>query len=215
MSKLFKNMNLDPRLERQALQNKYNSARINLLLAVGFTVINVLLLAFGGGSYFLFSITVPYLISMLGLLFCGKLPEDTYKEMGMEGMEFLDESFLYTTLAISALILALYVVCWVFSKKKPICMKIALGLFIVDTVALIFYNGLAIDMIMDVLFHGYVIWTLVSGINAEKKLKALPKEETVIEAEFTEISTENIEVSNQSAELKQDEEKINAIDNID
>ena len=187
---MFNNMNLDPRMERQALKNKYNSARVNLLMAVGFTVVNVLLLAFGGGSYFLFSMTVPYVISMFGLLFCGMMPDELYKEIGLEGMMFLDEGFFYITLAISVLILALYVVCWFFSKKKSVWLKIALGLFIVDTVAMILYYGIAVDAIMDILFHGYVIWILVSGILAEKKLRNMPEPEPIVEAEFTELPAE-------------------------
>lgn len=200
--KMYNNINLDPRMERQALKNKYNSARLNLLMAVGFTVVNVLLLAFGGGSYFLFSMTVPYIISMFGLLFCGMMPDELYKEMGLEGMMFLDEGFFYITLAISVLILALYVVCWFFSKKKPVWLKVALGLFIVDTVAMILYYGIAVDAIMDILFHGYVIWILISGINAEKKLRNMPEPEPIIEAEFTDISNdESAEFGAQSPEL--------------
>lgn len=188
MARMFNNVNLDPRMERQALKNKYNSARVNLLMAVGFTVVNVLLLAFGGGSYFLFSMTVPYIISMFGLLLCGMMPDELYEEMGLEGMMFLDEGFFYITLAISVVILALYVVCWFFSKKKPVWLKVALGLFIVDTVAMILYYGISADAIMDILFHGYVIWILISGINAEKKLRNMPEPEPVIEAEFTDVS---------------------------
>ena len=198
MPKVFglNNMNLGPGAERQALQTKYNSARVNLLMAVAFTVVNMLLLAFGGNTYFLFSITVPYVIPTVGMLLCGMLPEEIYADPSFDGMVFLDEGFFYITLAISLLILALYVACWFFSKKKSVWLKVALGLFIVDTLFMIFYYGLAVDMIMDVLFHGYVIYILISGIIADKKLKAMPKEEPIIEAEFTDVSEENAESKN-------------------
>lgn len=191
MSKITNRINLDPRIERRSLQSKYNSARINLMIAVGFTVVNVLLLALGGNSYFLFSMTVPYVICMFGLIFCGMMPDELYDEMGLEGIVFLDKGFFYITLAISVLILALYVLCWIFSKKKSVWLKVALGLFIVDTVAMILYYGIAVEMIMDVLFHGYVIWILISGILADKKLRNMP--EPVIEAEFTDASESNDE----------------------
>jgi hypothetical protein len=183
-------------MERHALQTKYNSARINLLLAVVFTVVNMLLLAFGGDVYFLFSITVPYVISTVGMLLCGMLPDDFYADPMFDGMVFLDEGFFYITLAISVLVLAIYVLCWFFAKKKSVWLKVALVLFILDTIFMISYYGLALDMIFDILFHAYVIWILVSGIMADKKLKAMPAEEPIIEAEFTDVSEENTESEN-------------------
>ncbi len=202
MAKFFSNISFDPRMQRQALQNKYNAARMNLLAVVLFTVINIVSLATGIGGYFLFSASVPYVITMFGLVLCGMMPDEFYQEMEMEGMFFLDESFFYITLAISILILGLYVLCWFFSKKKPVWLTVALVLFIIDTVVMFLYYGIALDMILDIAFHAWVIWILVSGIRAHRDLQKMPKEEPIIEAEFTDISNdESAEFEAQSPEL--------------
>ena len=183
--KLYNNISLDPRMERHALTNKFNTARINLVAVVIFTAINIVMLATGAGSYFLFSASVPYVITTYGLLLCGMLPEEYYE--GLEGMFFLDPSFFYITLAVSVLILAMYLLCFFLSKKKISWLKTALILFIIDSVVMILYYGIDLSMILDYVFHGYVIYILISGINAHKKLKSMPKEEEIIEATYTEV----------------------------
>ena len=62
MSKLFGDFNGDPRIQRQALVSKYSAARSNILLMVIFSAINLLMLATGAGTYFLFSASVPYIM---------------------------------------------------------------------------------------------------------------------------------------------------------
>ena len=54
MSNLFGNFNDDPRIQRQALASKYSAARSNLLLLVIFSAINLIMMATGTGTYFLF-----------------------------------------------------------------------------------------------------------------------------------------------------------------
>lgn len=186
--KLFGNFGDEPKTMRAALQSKYSAARTNLLMVVAFTAINILMLAFGGGSYFLFSATVPYLITLYGMLLCGMLPEEVYE--GMEGMFFLDESFFYITLVISAAILALYVICFFFSKKKPVFLTIGLVIFAIDTLVMVLYYGISADMIMDAIFHAWVLWILFSGVKANSELKKIPDEEPAIEAEFRDVTEE-------------------------
>lgn len=194
------NMSLDPRMEKSALQNKYNSSRMNLLTVVGFTAVNLFMLTLGGGSYFLFSATIPYLLTLLSMLFCGMMPEDVYAEMGgVEAVVFLDESVFYIALGISAAILALYLLCWVFSKKSPLWLIVALVLFAIDTLVMFLYYGLDIDIIIDIVFHGWIIWILLSGIIASAKLKKLPAEEPVIEAEFAEMPVNDAVTENTAA----------------
>ena len=41
--------------ERYTLENKYNTTRYNLLLVIGFTLINIVLLVTNSDRYFLFS----------------------------------------------------------------------------------------------------------------------------------------------------------------
>ena len=190
MAGLFGNVSMDPKMERQSLNSKYNAARMNLIMVVAFSAINLLMLAFAGenASYFLFSASVPYLISLYAMLFCGMMPDDFYKDPAYDGFVFLREEFFYIALAISAMILVIYLLCWFFSKKKPVWITVALVLFAIDTVVLILFYG--VFSIFDLIFHGWVIWSLVSGILADKKLKKMPKEETIIETNYTEIPTD-------------------------
>ena len=186
---LFGNFYADPRMEKQALISKYNAARLNILAVVIFTAINMVSLATNPGSYFLFSANTPYMLTFFGMFLCGMLPEDYYKDF--EGMVYFDKSFFVIMLIISIFVLAFYVLCWFLSKKgKSVWLKIALGLFIADT-ALMFVFGSAGMLIVDLIFHIWVIAILVSGIKAQKKLSDMPKEDEIIEAEYREITTED------------------------
>ena len=188
MSNLFGNFNDDPRIQRQAMASKYSAARSNLLLLVIFSAINLIMMATGAGTYFLFSASVPYLITDLGMFFCGMYPEEAYE--AFEGMYFLDKSFFFIMLAISALILVIYLLCWLFSKNGKVkWLKVALVLFSIDTLVMFAYYGLSISMIVDIIFHVWVIVIMVMGIKAHKQLKEMPEEEVMIEAEYRELPT--------------------------
>jgi hypothetical protein len=193
MSNLFGNFNDDPRIQRQALANKYSAARSNLILMVIFSAINLLMLATNAGTYFLFSASVPYIITDVGMFFCGMYPTEAYE--GFEGMYFLDKSLFFILLAISALILVIYFLCWLFSKNGKVkWLTTALVLFCIDTLVMFVYYGFAISSIIDIIFHVWVIVILVMGIKAHKKLKEMPEEEVVIEAEYRELPADGEEI---------------------
>lgn len=200
MSNLFGNLSDDPRIQRQALISRFAAARSNLLLLVVFSAINLLMLATGSGTYFLFSASVPYLITDLGMFLCGMYPEEFYE--GLEGMFFLDKSFFVIMLIISILILVIYLLCWLFSKKNKVGWLIgALVMFGIDTLVMFGNYGFSADMIIDIIFHIWVIVILVMGISSHYKLKKLPEEEVMIEGEFTDI-TDNGEVVEGTAAIE-------------
>lgn len=87
--------NLSP---REQLQQKYRSARSNLLLTIILTVVNVVLLIGGSESMMLFSISVPYYAVVFGYI---------------TG----DQTMLITGCGIAAVMLIVYLLCWIFSKK--------------------------------------------------------------------------------------------------
>ena len=167
---------------RQILENKYSSSCGNLLLVVVFTAINIVLLVANSNTYFLFSAYIPYLLADLGMYFCGLYPAEFYGGSTV-GMDFFSKSFLAVMLGIAAVILVLYLLSWVFSRKqKPGWLIFALVFFGIDTVAMLVLNGFAVDSIVDYLFHGWVIYSLFSGISAYSKLKKLPEEpEQIVE----------------------------------
>ena len=65
-----------------------------------------------------------------------------------------------------------------FSKKRVGFLIAALVLFVLDTVFLIWNYGIAVSLI-DLLFHGWIIYYLVSGTLAYYKLKKLENEPIV------------------------------------
>ena len=177
--------------EREKLQTKFNNARTNLLDAVAFTVINIVLLFVDASSYFLFSIFVPYFITLMAMLVTGKLPAEFYAE-DWTGYEFLDGSVFWVVLVIAIVIIGLYLLSWFLSKKNKVgWLVFALVIFCVDTLLMLFLQGMS-ESIMDIIFHVWVIVSLTSGIIAYNKLKKLPEEEIVEIAEVDE-SVEEIE----------------------
>ena len=149
---------------REYLEGKMKSARHSLLLVLIFTVVNLVLLLADGNTYFLFSASVPYYLTAFG--------------MGMD-LEMASYPYTTTALAISAVILAAYLLCWIFSKKRIGWYVVALVLFIIDTALLVLlamaFEMLA-DSIMDFVFHGWVVLELCQALSCHKKLKALPPE---------------------------------------
>jgi hypothetical protein len=190
MSNLFNNVSGNAQMEKQSLKSKYSAARINLLGVVLFTLFNILMLVSNSGSYFLFSASVPYMLTEIGMLFCGRFPDEVYTGE-FEGMVFADQSLFWGMLIISIIILGVYTLCWFLSRNdnvKPL--KAALVLFCIDTGILLLNGGLY--AIVDLAFHVWVIYILVMGIKAHKKLQELPDEP--IEAEFTALNEDGTPV---------------------
>lgn len=162
--------------ERAKLTNIYNIARGNLLLVVIFTLINVVSAAFGSETYFLFTAAIPHYISYLGALLCGKYPSEYYTELGIDAEDLFPESFIIGFIVVAVIITALYFVFWLLSKKHAGWLIAALVCFSLDTIAMIWLYGLAFEMILDVLFHAWVLYYLITGVRAHYKLRALPEE---------------------------------------
>lgn len=184
--------------ERQLLTNRFNIARHNILVVIIFTLINIALALFGDGTYFLFSAFVPYYLVIDGMFSCGKFSDNWY-EGGKEEYLFLDESYLVIMLSFAILILAVYFLFWLLSKKQKLGWLIAtLVFFSIDTLGMILFWGISLDMIMDVLFHAYIFYFIISGIIAANKLKKLPQDEddTPTEQGGVDYYAENIELKN-------------------
>lgn len=178
---------LTDRTKKSNLQTKYNSAISNLLLVVGFSVINIVLLLTEGNSYFLFSAFIPYFAVDYGMYFCGLYPEEYYADV--PDMEFADKSFLAVTVAVAAVILLIYLLCWYLAKKKKIGAVIfALVFFLADTAAMLILSGFSSDSIIDILVHIWVIYYLIMAIVTYNRMKKAP--ETSPEEEMAEESTD-------------------------
>lgn len=180
---------------RAYYQSKFKSSRYNLLLVVGMTVINIIMLLLGGSSYFLFSATIPYSLAVDGMYYTGKLPDEYYTDWP-ESMPLFDSSYLTVMILIASAIIILYVCCFLFSKKfKTGWMITAAVLFVLDTLYMLFFYGVGVDSIMDILLHAWVLYYLISGVVYGIKLKKLPEEDSqTVEGEAIPIPTIDLNV---------------------
>ncbi len=151
---------------REYLTRKVATARHTLLLVIIFTVVNLGMILADSGTYFLFSASVPYYLTVFGVAF------DSTETAMVIG------TFAITALVISAIILALYFVCWLMAKKRPgLWYLVAAVLFALDTLALV---GLGLvlnvltELIMDLVIHAWVLYELFQAYSATKKLAAMP-----------------------------------------
>ena len=139
-------------------------ARASLLAVLIFTVVNLAMLLLEIDMYFVFSATVPQYLTA----FC----------MGIDiGQGYLGFGpFTAIALVVSAVVLVLYLLCWLLSKKRPGWLIAALVFFIIDTVALLAVSLLLeilTENILDLVFHGLIIFQLIQGISANYKLEKM------------------------------------------
>lgn len=142
------------------LRQKFLTSRTNLLLMTVLTVINIVMLFLGSESMMLFSASIPYFAVAFPVVW---------------GMQEL----FVAGLAVAIVIIVLYFLCWLLSKKHPGWMTVALVLFALDTLALagLYLSIGEVSGIMDVLFHIWVLFYLFQGVSSAAKLKKLPPEE--------------------------------------
>ena len=191
--------------QRQQLAVKFGQSRHNILLVVIFTAINIFLLVTNSNSYFLWSAYVPYILADLGMLLCGYYPPEVYGGDTTE-MAFLGTGFFVVMMVIIAVILVLYLLSWIFSKKERNGWLIfALVFFSLDTVIMLLMRELSSDVIIDVAFHAWVIVSLSKGVSAGAKLKKLPPETEEIIAVATEPVSEELQAEVVSEELPAEE----------
>lgn len=198
---LFKNTKNQNMTESQKLTARYNGARSNILLVIAFTLVNSVLLFTGSDSYFLFSAAIPYYMTLFGLLYTGRMPAEWY-----EGVEFQPDpdAVLYIYVAIAVVIVGVYALMWFLSKKHGYGWLVAaLLMFVADTFAMFYFTGFTADMILDFVFHIWVLVSLTSGIIAAINLKKLPEEEPYIAQEgqtYSYIPQSEIPVENNAVE---------------
>ena len=146
-------------------QNQIKTARNNLLVVVLFTVLNMVLLLIGSKRYFLFSATIPYYLIFFGYTF---------------------DYFTLGTYTLTGLVMALVPLiglglCWFMCKKDNRWMTAAAVLFGVDTAAMaamMLWAGDLSGSFLDIVFHGWVLVTLIAGIKAANRLKILEAQKT-------------------------------------
>ena len=168
---MARNNNPVDKNSREYLQKQVSGGQYALLLIVIFTAINLVFLMLDVDRYFLFSASVPYYLVMIGKGVENGFVDGAWSENG---------PLTITGLVIALVILAVYLLCWLLSKKKGGWLTAAMVLFIVDSVILVvltfaLYDNPMVNA-MDFLLHIWAIVELVQAVKANKKLKIMPAE---------------------------------------
>lgn len=153
----------------EAAKQQYRTARYNLLLMLSLTAVNIVLLFLGSDTMMLFSATVPYVSVIYG---------------GLLSWVFENELYFVLGIAVAVVLIALYLLCFIFSKKRVGFMVTALVLFALDSAAMAWTyisSGDFADGIIDIVFHIWILVYLISGVYNGFKLKKLPEDEPVTE----------------------------------
>ena len=186
------NVQLDSNgLLRAKYSKNYLAGRNNLLLVIIFTVISMVTY-YLDGSYFYFSAYVPMIVFAVFADYSWIAGGDTefaeYLGYDAEFVETLQTVGAGTWLIIGAVIgllmLSVYFVCWLLSKKHPAALTVTAVLFGLDC-ALILLN-FSVTAILDILFHAWVMYYLINAIISNNKLNKLPP--PVVEATATEVN---------------------------
>lgn len=145
--------------QRQVAEQKYKTARVNLLIMIAFTLLNIVMLFLGSESMLLFSATVPFYVARIGY----------YSALDI---------ILIPCLIFAGICLLIYFICWVLSKSHYGWMIAALVLFSIDTLALVGISLALSDFsgILDIVFHVWVLYYLGLGIKNGYELKTLPED---------------------------------------
>lgn len=148
--------------ETDPLENQLRMGQSALLSVVILTLVNLILYLLDSGYYMLFSASVPYYVTVLGT------------EMGYAVYYSIWNPYTYIGLGISAVILLLYLLCWLQSRHKPRWLTVGLVLFVLDTLCLVgmtvFLFDSAAESIMDYILHALILYELTKGVIAVKKM---------------------------------------------
>ena len=157
---------MGPSLQKKTLPQRYLTARIVLMVMIVLSFINLILIIIGSGLQFTVSASFPF--------------------FAVRGGEILDaNSYLNTQLGFilgcvaSVIWIGLFVLCFVFSKKKLGFMIAAAALFAADCLFMIpnfvfyiwIFDGEVTSSVIEVLFHIWILWSLIAGCLAGRKLK--------------------------------------------
>ena len=156
---------------RAHLQQHVSNGRRTLIGLIILTVINLGLLLTNGDTYLLFSASVPYYLTWLGKVMDNSISGAVWTENGV---------FTATGLIVGMMILAVYFLFWVLSKKNSAWLWAAVVLLCLDLLALMAVSLLVLEgfgsTLVDVLIHIVAIYQIGKAAASWKKLQNLPPE---------------------------------------
>ena len=150
-------------LRQQVL--KFEKARNNLLAVIAFTVINLLLSAFGANISFLFSATLPQFIFEIG------------KEMNPDTGSNI---FMITGLIIAFITIIPYFIFWILARRARGLILAALIFFGADSLMLlilIFSMEFNASFLLEIVFHVWILYYLIIGVTAWFKMRDVNRDD--------------------------------------
>lgn len=149
---------------RQLARSRFRTARMDLLIVIIFTFVNIGLIFTQSQSVMLFSAVIPYYAVALAYS----------ADLAFGGLTWL----IHGSLILAGIILALYFICWLLSKKHYGWLVAASVLFGVDTASVLALYGVILgDLgagVMDILLHGLLMYYLIMGAISGCRLKNMP-----------------------------------------
>lgn len=150
------------------LKKWIKTAKATIFLVAVLTFVNTLLIALNSGTVFTFSAYIPQLVIYI---------------FADAAADLQVKNYLYIGAAIAILISLVYLSLWLVSKKKDAMIAAALVLFSIDTAVLLLDVIPYFDFIyiIDILFHGWVIFDLVMGVRSCSKLKKMSVQDNFVQ----------------------------------
>lgn len=160
--------------ESERLQQKINTARYSMLLVALLTAVNAIILLAGSDTCFLFSAALPYQLVVFA--------NEIVAQGGSSALLVLSICFL-------VVVVAAYVVCFVFGNKHVAWLIASLSMFVIDTIYYIFIfvtlylpilaasGGSVISVLIEALFHAYALYYFVIAVVNAFKLKKIKQAE--------------------------------------
>ena len=170
------------RPELQIAITKTRTSSMNLIGAVAFSLINLIMIISGGNWYLPFSVSFTSFIVAVGQLLWQPTPDMEIPSLGI--------GVYVATIVIALLLLAVYVLCWWMSRpervmKKPATQKsalafsiVALVLYSLDCVFLVLNMDMSqiLSEVIDIAFHAWVMYYLILGVKYYRKWQTLVEE---------------------------------------
>lgn len=179
---MFSKSNTQPAIDKNSQEywlRQVSTARHALVIVAAFTVVNLALFFLDANSYFLFSASIPYYLTVLGYAID----------------DYVFGAATSIMMAIGAVFLAMALVCFLEIPKqagrKNGWLITAVVLFVADTAFLLFWAlvmvGGIVPFITDLVFHGLILWELCQGIVYNRKLIAKGQEEQPLSKPHVEL----------------------------
>lgn len=140
----------------------YKGARMEILLCIVLTLVN--LFAMFGDTYFLFSIYISTLFFHSGYLMRAQAIE--------LGDALTGGIYLGVGITLGIIILIVYLILFLLSKKSLGCLIAIAVLFSIDTIFVVIDIISEPSNFIDLIIHGFVLFTIIRGIVSAKKYAA-------------------------------------------